>query len=162
MSKMLRRAGRVRLQPYVPPELAERLSAFCAATSATESGAVQAALGQYLDQTGDMTLLLRRLDRLGRAGERTQRDLELLSQAFAFWLRLWFASVPNLAQDAKASARITAENRYKHFVEHLAEQFAGGKRFLDDLPRESVGDDSELAALAQITDCDAPNRAGGC
>jgi hypothetical protein len=37
---------------------------------------------------------------------------------------------------------------YRQFIEHLAAQFAGGKRFLDDLPRESLADDAELEALA--------------
>lgn len=149
MSKILRRARRVRLQPYVQPELSERLSAFCAAAGATESAVVQAALRQYLDHTGDTTLVLRRLDRLGRAGARTQRDLELLSEAFSIWLRLWFAHTPSIPQDAKASARMTAESRYRQFIDHLAEQFAGGKRFLDDLPRERLADEAELSTIAQ-------------
>jgi hypothetical protein len=158
MSKTLRRAGRVRVQPYIQPELAERLSAFCAASSATESAVVQAALTQFLDHTGDKTLLMRRLDRLGRSGARTQRDLELLSQAFAFWMRLWFAHTPSIPQDAKAAARMTAETRYRQFVEHLGEQFGGGKRFLDDLPHECVADEAELSAIAQ--DGPSPTSAG--
>jgi hypothetical protein len=149
MSKILRRIGRVRLQPYVPPELAQRLSAFCTASRASESAVVQAALGQYLDQTGDTTLLLRRLDRLGRAAARTQRDLELLSQAFALWLRLWFLQHPSMLHDAKPLARTNAETFYRQFVERLAQLFGGGKRFLDDLPREFLGDEAELSAIAQ-------------
>ena len=43
---------------------------------------------------------------------------------------------------------MAAENRYRQFVDHVGEQFSGGKRFLDDLPRESLAEDSELAAQA--------------
>jgi hypothetical protein len=148
MTKTPRR-GRMRLVPYVSVALAQRLAAFCGASGVTESAAVEAALRQYLDHSGDATLLLRRLDRLGRAGARTQRDLELLSETFAIWLKLWFAHTPSIAEDAKRSARMTAESRYKQFVEHVAEQFSGGRRFLDDLPRESLADDTELTTLTQ-------------
>jgi hypothetical protein len=143
------RRGRVRLTPYVDAPLAQRLVAVCAAHGVTESALVQAALLQYLDRTGDSTLVLRRLDRLGRAHARTQRDLELLSEAFATWVKLWFAHTPNIPEDQKPSARSSAQSRYKQFVAHLAEQFSQGTRFLDDLPREEVGDDSELGAATE-------------
>jgi hypothetical protein len=141
------RGGRVRLQPYVEAALAKRIDQFCAATNATESAVVAVALGQYLDGTSDATLLLRRLDRLGRALARSHRDLEFLSEAFSVFLRIWFAHTPTIPENSKGSARESAESRYRQFVEHLVEQFSGGRRFLDDLPHESVGNDSELAAL---------------
>jgi len=147
MSKTIRR-GRVRLLPYVQPELAARLDKFCAASDATESAVVGAAIQQYLDGTSDATLLLRRLDRLGRALDRDHRDIELLSEAFAVFVRLWFAHTPNIPEDEKKLARTSADSRYRRFVEHVIEQFSGGRRFLDDLPRESIASDSELNAIA--------------
>jgi hypothetical protein len=147
MTRSIRR-GRIRLQSYVDPALAERLDRFCAAMGVSESAIVKSSLSQYLDGTSDATLLLRRLDRLGRAVARSQRDLELLSEAFAVFIRLWFAHTPSLPEDGKRAARMTAESRYKQFVEHVAEQFSGGRRFLDDLPHESVANDAELDAIA--------------
>ncbi len=85
MTKRARKAirrGRARLVPRVPAELAQRLANVCAATNATETAVVEAALRLHLDGTSDRTLLFRRLDRLGRAVERSHRDLELLSEAF--------------------------------------------------------------------------------
>jgi len=150
MSKTVRHA-RVRLLPYVEGVLAERLAQFCAASDVTVSAAVVAALRQYLDGTSDAMLVLRRLDRLGRAMARNQRDVELLSEAFAVFVRVWFAHTPSIPEDGKKSARASAESRYRQFVEHVAEQFSGGRRFVDDLPRESVGDDGELVAIAAAT-----------
>ncbi len=147
MTKTVRR-GRVRLLPYVEAPLADRLRTFCAATAATESAVVAGALRQYLDGTSDATLLLRRMDRLGRAAARHQRDLELLSEAFAVFVRLWFAHTPTIPEDGKRSARASAESRYRQFIEHVAEHFSGGRRFLDDLPHDSIGDESELSAVA--------------
>jgi hypothetical protein len=142
------RRGRVRLLPYVEAALAGRLDEYCAATDVTESAVIGAAIRQYLDGTSDATLLLRRLDRLGRAAARSQRDVELLSEAFAVFMRLWFAHTPTIPEDGKSAARAIAESRYRQFVEHVAEQFSAGRRFLDDLPHESIGDGEELTALA--------------
>src|SRR5580698_2911690 len=101
--------GRVRLQSYVDPATADRVDRFCAAMGMSESALVKSALDQYLAGTSDAALVLRRLDRLGRAVERNQRDLELLSEAFAVYIRLWFAHTPNVPEDAKRGARMNAE-----------------------------------------------------
>jgi hypothetical protein len=79
---------RVRLQPYVDAPLAKQLAAYSAATGKTTSFVVQAALRQYLDRTDDKMLLLQRLNRLGRAWDRTQRDLEIHMEAFAIYVKL--------------------------------------------------------------------------
>ena len=142
------RNERVRIHPYVEADLAGRLAAYSAATGIASSTVVQAALRQYLDATNDTALILRRLDRLGRADARAQRDLEILSEAFAVWVRVWFAHTPRIDDDAKESARRTAESRYGQFVEHVAERFSGGERFFDDLPREVLADEVELCKLA--------------
>jgi len=157
MSKTVRHA-RVRLLPYVEGVLAERLAQFCAASDVTVSAAVVAALRQYLDGTSDAMLVLRRLDRLGRALARNHRDVELLSEGFAVFVRVWFAHTPVIPESGKKSARASAETRYRQFVEHVAEQFSGGRRFLDDLPHEAIGDEGELAAVADSAAMEHPKR----
>ena len=64
------------------------------------------------------------------------------------FVRLWLAHTPTLPGDAKPTARSTAESRYKQFVEHVVQQFSGGRRFLDDLPHEVVVDGAERDAIA--------------
>jgi predicted transcriptional regulator len=155
MNKTIRR-GRARLVPRVSAELAERLSEVCASTNVTETAVVETALRQHLDGTSDRTLLFRRLDRLDRAIERTHRDVQLLAEAFAVFVQLWLAHAPTLDEEEKKAARKTAESRYKQFVEHIGKQFSGGRRFLDDLPREVLADDAELDAIA--TNASSPRR----
>lgn len=145
--KRSRGPSRVRVQPYVPTELAKRLEAHCAATGVTESAGVTAALEQWLDGTSDKTLLLRRLDRLGRAIERVHRDEEFLSEAFSVFVRIWFAHTPNVPEDGRRVARASAEGRYGQFVQHVVQQFSGGRRFVDDLPQEPIANDGELDSL---------------
>ena len=142
------RTERVRLQPYVDAPLAEQLAAYGAATGMTTSSVVQAALRQYLDRTDDRMLLLQRLNKLGRAWNRTQRDLELFMEGFAVYVKLWFAHTPNIPDNAKDFARREAESRFAEFQEYLVEQFQGGRRFVDDLPREVIADEAELSKMA--------------
>ena len=147
---------RVRLHPYVDREVAKRLVEYSAASGIASSTVVQAALRQYLDRTSDTTLILRRLDRLGRADARAHRDLELLSEAFAVWVKVWFAHTPCITDDAQESARRTAESRFAQFIEHVVERFTGGHRFLDDLPREGLADEVELENVAAEMPLPAP------
>jgi hypothetical protein len=145
---------RVRVQAYVEPELARRLVQRRMTMGAPESGIVRSSLVQYLDGSSDMDLLLRRLDRLGRADKRLQRDLELLSESFGAFLRTWFAHTPALPDDANGFARATAERRYRQLIEHVGQRFSGGRRFLDDLPHESIADAAELDAVRSEVDAD--------
>jgi hypothetical protein len=142
------RHERVRLHPYVDRELAKRLAEYRAASGVASSAVVQAALRQYFDRTSDTSLILRRLDQLGRADARAHRDLQLLSEAFAVWVKLWFAHTPCVSDYAKESERRTVESRFAQFIEHVVERFTGGHRFVDDLPREVLADEVELANVA--------------
>jgi hypothetical protein len=151
MTRTIRR-GHMRLQSYIEPELAQRIDRFCAATGISESALIKSSVSQYLDGTSDAALYLRRLDRLGRALERVHRDLELLCEGFAVFVRVWFAHTPSIPDDGKRAARASAESRYRQFVQHVAEQFSGGRRFLDDLPHEPVADEVELASAVAGTD----------
>ncbi len=139
---------RVRVYTRLPATLRDRVSSYCAASKISERAVFEAAVEQYLNGTSDMTLVLRRLDRLGRADDRVHRDVELLSASFAVFVRLWFAHTPSLRDEVKPAARSDAESRYRQFMDYVAQEFTGGRRFLDDLPRESIANDAELTAMA--------------
>jgi hypothetical protein len=137
-----------RVWTYLSATLRDRLSSYCAASKITERAVFEAAIEQYISGTSDMTLVLRRIERLGRPTDRVHRDVELLSATFAVFVRLWFAHTPSLRDEVKPDARSDAENRYQQFKDYVTQEFAGGRRFLDDLPREAIADDAELVALA--------------
>jgi hypothetical protein len=64
--------------------------------------------------------------------------------------------MPAIPEDQRRAARASAESRYKQFVEHVVQQFSGGQRFIDNLPHESIADESELTMVAK-TVADAPD-----
>ena len=138
-----------RVWTYLSATLRDRLSSYCAASHITERAVFEAALEQYISGTSDMTLVLRRIERLSRAADRVHRDVELLSAAFAVFVQLWFAHTPSLREEVKAAAREDAESRYQQFKDYVTQEFAGGRRFLDDLPRETIADDAELVTMAK-------------
>jgi AcrR family transcriptional regulator len=127
------------------------VSSYCAAGKITKRAVFEAALDQYLSATDDMALVLRRLDRLGRADDRLQREVEFLSLSFSVFVQLWLAHTPSVRDHAKPDVRSDAESRHRQFMDHLAQEFTGGRRFLDDLPRERVADEGELTAAATNT-----------
>jgi hypothetical protein len=104
----------------------------------------EAALGQYMDGTNDMTLVMRRIDRLGRALERTNRNIDLLSVAFGAFVHLWLGHAPSIPEDRLSAARAKAEGAYRKFLELVAAQFSEGRRFIDDLPKEAIANEAEL------------------
>jgi hypothetical protein len=149
----------------VSRELEARLSKHCDGGGVTQSAVVEEALRLHLDGTEDRTLLFRRLDRLGRAVARLQRDVELQAEAFGVFVRLWFAHTPSVAAEARGAVQRSAEGRYRQYVQYVAEQFSGGRRFIDDLPREELGPDvdpdaggegGEGARAAATPDADVP------
>ena len=142
------RPERVRIHPYVPPELARRIKDYGTARGLTGSQVVHAALTQYLDGTSDMALVLRRLNRLVEVLDRMYRDLLIFLEAFAVFVELWFAHTPSIPSEAKESARRSAAARFEKYKEFVAERFEGGPRFIDDLPQEAITDDEESREIA--------------
>ncbi len=109
---------RTRIHPYVIPDVARRLHAYCGAKGLTESAAVQAAIEQYLDGgERDGALILRRLDRQAQTSARVQRDVEVLSEAFAVYLRFWFGYLgERSAAEQSAAARLSTKS-FEEFVQ---------------------------------------------
>lgn len=105
---------------------------------------------KVLAGTGDFALFLRRLDRIARAQERTLRDLDLLSQSFAMFVRLWLGFPAKRAPRRRPAPNLASS----HFSRCVAERVASGQRFVDDLPQERVADDDELASIAQAAEAD--------
>ena len=137
-----------RVWTYLSATLRDRLSSYCAASNVTERAVFEAAIEQYISGTSDLTLVLRRIERLYRAADRVHEEVELLSAAFTVFVQLWFAHHPSLREELKPAAREEVESRYQHFKDYVTQEFAGGRRFLDDLPREAIADDAELVTMA--------------
>jgi len=144
---MIPRRRCVRIHPYVDEGVAQQLDIHCASSGATVSAVVEAALREHLERTGVMTTIMTRLDRIGRRIERTHRDLEVFMEAFAVWVKIWFAYMPRIDGDNREIAARQAESRFAEFVELVVQRIAAGEGLFDDLSRAGLrGPDAALNA----------------
>jgi len=142
---------RKRIHPYVAPDLAKRLAAYCATRGVTESAAVESAIENHLSGVEkDNDVILRRLGRLGRASARHQRDLEVLSEAFAVFVRYWAAYLPERSRAEQDAAQHLAARRYEYFVDLVSAALARSSRFSSKvLKEESIQRPSDSGSKAE-------------
>jgi hypothetical protein len=135
---------RVRISTRLSVELRAQLTKYCAASGISERMVIEDALSKHLHNTDDMALIARRLDGIVRELAHDHRDLELLSEAFGRYMRLWFmAHAPSTAEAGKGATRGAGETQYRQFAQHLGAQFKQGHRFVHDVPVEAFGDEDD-------------------
>ena len=153
---MKKKQHRQKIGPYIDRSLFKKLAAYCAARNATQSSVVGAALIQYLDDTKDWTLLLRRVDAQNRATQEVHRDLEIVAEAFSAFVQLWFAHTPKIEESHRDSAERHALRRYQDFVAFVRDEYTGGRRFINDLAKDGdLGDQDELSRVASSSQVEA-------
>jgi hypothetical protein len=134
----VRSAPRQPIRTYVPVALRSKLRQYAAKKGVSESSVNHAALARYLDDTNHDQAILRKLDRIERNQERSQRDGDVFVEAFVVFVQIWLAHTPRLADAAKASAEQSALQRFREYAEHVAEKVAEGGTFLADMVREDL------------------------
>jgi hypothetical protein len=135
--------GRHQLHPHISDDLYKRLKAYCARRALTDGGVVEAALHQYLDQSSDAALVMRRLDRAGRRVDKLRRDVEILTEFVCVWVRLWFAHTPQIPDSGRPAAIASATKRYEQLLEFVSKRLSAGQRLAVDLIGEEPPDEPE-------------------
>lgn len=128
----------IRVQPYLAPDLFQKLRAYAAAQSLTVSAVVSAALAEYFERNAiDDALVLRRLDNVAHAVEQLRRDLDALGIGFGRFVRYSLLTAPAVP-DEKALKR--GETMYRTFLARVGEQCRAGLNFTSQVfpPRRSA------------------------
>ena len=148
-SPVVPKPRRVRVYTRLRHTLRKRLLAYCAATGRSERAVIEDAVDRYLEDPSKDASTSSPLERLAQAidddqrlRERQHRDLELLSETFGRYLRLWLiVHAETITQpptregdEALSRHRATGESLYKRLLAKVAEQFRRGHRFVHDLP----------------------------
>jgi hypothetical protein len=143
------KARRVRIYTRLSHALRKLLLEYCAAAGRSERAVIEDAVARYLANPGKDASTSGPLDRLARAidddrrlRERQHRDLEILSEAFGRFLRLWtIVHAPTFkdpvtpeAAEALSQQLASGEALYKRLAKMIADQFRHGHRFVHDLP----------------------------
>lgn len=146
---------RVRIQPYVAPEVQRKLRSYATSRGLTESAVTEAALAEYVDRDQvEQALVVRRLDAVTQTVAEIRHDLDVLLQAHRFLVRFAFYVVPGEPKeaDARAQAWKRSEELYGRFVTTIAAELRRGPTLAGDVRGRS----SPASATSA-----APKPAGG-
>jgi predicted transcriptional regulator len=124
---------KVRQNLYIDRELSEALEALAIRPGGNKSRIVNEALRVWLARraTKEVDDLLKvRLDRISRETARCRRDIEVMLEALALFVRYQLTVTAPLPE-ADAAALATGNERFERFIAQLGRQIAGGNRTLD-------------------------------
>lgn len=127
---------------YLDDELSERLDALAAKPGSSKSAIVADALRAYLARRGSKELddLLKvRLDRMTAQMGRVERDVQILLETLALFIRYEFTVTPQLPESEQAAARAVAQDRYQAFIEQVGRRVAAGRTVRDTLAEAEAG-----------------------
>ena len=117
---------------YIDEETSAELEALAAKPGASKSAIITDAIRHYIRHRGAHVLdeaLRIRLDRLTRENNLIRRDIDVLTESLAFFVRLYLTFNAHTPIPDKAT-RAVAQERYQKFVEQVGRRIAGGKRSL--------------------------------
>lgn len=141
------RVRRTQVHPYLPTELGKRLRVFAAGKGSSQGSVIEAALTRYFDDANEGAVIIRRLDRLTRAVARVHRDVTVVADALAIYVRLWLAHTPPVIDADKPRAERSAAARFAQFTEHVAAKVASGRSVIADVDPDRDAREREAPPL---------------
>ena len=132
-----------KLSVYLSDHVAERLALAAKRPGANKSAIVDAALDRFLnperDTSGDAALV-RRLDRVNRQLDRVDRDVGIVAETLALYVRYHLTITPPLPLADQEAARALGRDRFEMFVAQVGRRVASGNRLVAEiLERLSAG-----------------------
>jgi hypothetical protein len=121
-----------RFNLYFDEEVASQLEALAVKPGASKSAIVADALRQYINRHGaheiDESLRIR-LDRLSRENGLIRRDIQILLESFALFVR-FFLTLNAHTPEPDRAARAVGQERFQRFIDQVGRQIATGKQSL--------------------------------
>lgn len=136
---IVRSEKKQRLSVYLDPDVKRRLTDFAERRGQSGSLIAEAAIASFLSPDADErkeAAIGKRLDRIDRSIQRLERDVGIVNEAFALFIRFWLTSTAPLSEAAQAAARAKGGERYDKFLEALGRKLANGPRFREEVPKD--------------------------
>jgi hypothetical protein len=140
---------------YLDDELSARLDALSAKPGATKSGIVGDALRSHFSRRDTHQLedrLRLRLDRTNAHLDRLERDLEILLESFALFVRYQFSVTAPLSEIDQAAARARAKDLYQAFIDQVGRRIGAGRTLSGELNTRTGAAGPEPSASAVRAD----------
>jgi len=127
---------KARLSVYLDPDMLAQLAELADRKRRPKSLIAEAAIMSFLtpdDADRREAVLTRRLDLLTRQGERLERDLSIVAETLALFIRFWLTVTPPLPQNAQGAAQATGRERFESFLDTLGRRLAKGRSVLREV-----------------------------
>jgi hypothetical protein len=127
---------KARLSVYLDPDMMAQLAELADRKRQPKSLIAEAAIMSFLtpdDADRREAVVTRRLDLLTRQGERLERDLSVVAETLALFIRFWLTVTPPLPQSAQAAAQAKGGERFESFLEALGRRLAKGRSVLREV-----------------------------
>lgn len=131
---------------YLDEELSRRLDALADKPGGSKSAIVADALRAFLDREGAReldTLLGVRLDRFAKQLGRIERDVAIVMESLALFIRYEFSLTPPLPEADQVSQHALARDRYEAFIQQVGRRLAAGRSVVQDVTSTSQAEAAE-------------------
>ncbi len=99
--------------------------------------------------------MIGRLDDLARAAKTVERDVAIVTESLALFVRYFLTITPPLPLDEQEPARLLGHERFQVFVAQVGKQLAGDQRLVSEVLETIVVQKPDLFAVAGV---DAPPK----
>jgi hypothetical protein len=140
---------KARLSVYLDSDIMAQLAELADRKDQPKSLIAEAAIMSFLtpdDSDRREAVLTRRLDLLTRQGERLERDLSVVAETIALFIRFWLTVTPPLPQSAQGAAQATGRERFESFLETLGRRLAKGRSVLREVSFDRLNETPPLRA----------------
>lgn len=133
---------KIQTKVFLPRDLVVALDEASRRTRRSKSEIVQAAVANYLSPDSDEAAeaaVVRRLDRVGRALERLERDVTISNEAIGLFVKAWLTATPSLSAGDQKAQSAKGQERYVGFLDALARRLASGRLLRSEVLEERSG-----------------------
>jgi predicted transcriptional regulator len=134
---------KVQTKVFLSRDLSLALDEASRRTRRSKSEIVQVAVASYLSPDGDEAAeaaVVRRLDRIGRALDRLERDVTISNEAVALFVKAWLTATPTLSAGDQKAQNAKGQERYVGFLEALSRRLAAGRLLRVEVSEERPRD----------------------
>jgi hypothetical protein len=152
---------KARLSVYLDPDMLAQLAELADRKDQPKSLIAEAAIMSFLtpdDADRREAVLTRRLDLLTRQGERLERDLSVVAETIALFIRFWLTVTPPLPQGAQGAAQATGRERFESFLETLGRRLAKGRSVLREVSFDRLNGTPPLRAGTNASAASNPHE----
>ncbi len=129
-------SAKSRLSVYVEPARLRQLEAYARQTGQSKSLVAEAAIAAFLEPPAHErheAALMRRLDHQVHDAARLERNLMILTELTALFVRQWLVVAPVIGEAGQAAAQARGRERYQGFLAALGRRLARGAQLADDI-----------------------------